>query len=138
MLALGIEMHVFDSCIRDHHASKDPWTPVINEELVYAQESGNPHDPYAVVIKKGSFVVGHVPRKILAVFLLFLQLRWQGRCCWCSLKILEQCHFEIIIHVTKTICTHYYWWIKYWWFLLQIANRQSLLLANILSCTVIM
>ena len=50
VLALGMETHLFDSCIRCHHASKDPWTPVINEELVCAQESGNPHDPYAVAI----------------------------------------------------------------------------------------
>ena len=31
--------------------------------LVYAQESGNPHDPYAVTMNKGSEVVGHVSRK---------------------------------------------------------------------------
>ena len=78
MLALGMEMHVFDqlvfdSCIRGHRVSKDFWMPVINEELVCAQESGNPHDPYAVVIKKGSLVVGHVPRKISAVCSLFLR-----------------------------------------------------------------
>ena len=66
MLVLGMETHVFDSCIRGHHTSKDPWTPVINEELVCAQVSGNPHDPYAVAIKKGSLVVGHVPRKFQA------------------------------------------------------------------------
>ena len=72
VLALGMEMHVFNSCIRGHHVSKDFWTPVINEELVCAQESGNSHDPYAVAIKKGSLVVGHVPRKISAVCSLFL------------------------------------------------------------------
>ena len=48
VLALGMEMYVFDSCIQDHHVS---WMPLINEELVCAQESGNPHDPNAVVIK---------------------------------------------------------------------------------------
>ena len=31
---------------------------------------------------------------------------------------------------------HYYWWIKYWRFSDKIANRQSLLLTNISSCTV--
>ena len=31
---------------------------------------------------------------------------------------------------------HYYWWIKYWRFYDKIANRQSLLLANISSYTV--
>ena len=63
---------VFDSCIRGHHVLKDFWMPVINEELVCAQESGNPHDPYAVAIKKGSLVVGHA-QKISAVCLLFLR-----------------------------------------------------------------
>ena len=74
MSALGMETHVCDSCIRGHHVSKDFWTPVINEELVCAQESGNSHDPYAVAIKKGSVVVGHVPRKISAICLLFLRV----------------------------------------------------------------
>ena len=65
VLALGMGTHVCngDSCIRGHHVSKGFWTPVINEDLVCAQESGNSHDPYAVAIKKGSVVVGHVPRK---------------------------------------------------------------------------
>ena len=42
-------IRMFDSCIRGHHISKDFWIPVINEELVCAQEGGNPHDPYAVM-----------------------------------------------------------------------------------------
>ena len=41
------------------------------------------------------------------------------------------------MHVTKTTRAHYYWWIKYWRFSLEIANRQSLLLANISSYTVL-
>ena len=40
------------------------------------------------------------------------------------------------MHATKTTHAHYYWWIKYWQFLLQIANHQSLLLANISSYAV--
>ena len=52
-----MEMHVLDSCIQGHHVSKDFWMPLINEELVCAQESGNPHDPYAVAIKKGSIIL---------------------------------------------------------------------------------
>ena len=48
--------------------------PVIDEELVCAQQSGNPHDPYGVVIKKGGLVVGHVPRKNSAVYSLFLRV----------------------------------------------------------------
>ena len=36
--------------------------------------SGNPNDPYAVVIRKESKVVGHVPRKSYTVCSLFLHL----------------------------------------------------------------
>ena len=66
--------YVVESCIRGHHVSKDFWTPLINEVLVCAQENENPHDPYAVAVKKGSLVVGHVPRKISAVCSLFLRI----------------------------------------------------------------
>ena len=55
--------HVVESCIHRHQMSKDFWTPVIDEVLVCIQESENPHDPYAVAVKKGSLVVGHIPRK---------------------------------------------------------------------------
>ena len=48
VLALGMEMHMLDSYVQGHHISKDFWMPLINKELVCAQESGNPHDPYAV------------------------------------------------------------------------------------------
>ena len=73
-----METHTFDSCIHDHHISKGFWMPLINEVLVCAQESGNPHDPYIVRIKKGNVVVGHVPRKISAFF-----------CCSCRLEQLQ-------------------------------------------------
>ena len=65
--------HVVDSCIHGHHVLKDYWTPFINVVLVCIQENKNPHDPYAVAVKKASLVVGHVPRKIPAVCSLFLQ-----------------------------------------------------------------
>ena len=57
MLALGMEMYLLNSCIQGHHVSKDFWMPLINEELVCAQESGNPHNPYTVVIKIESIVL---------------------------------------------------------------------------------
>ena len=52
----------------------DIWTPFVEETLACEQESGNPNDPYAVAIKKGSEVVGNVPRKSSAVCSLFLLL----------------------------------------------------------------
>ena len=44
--------HLVENCIRGHHVLKDFWTPFINKVLVCIQESENPHDPYAVAVKK--------------------------------------------------------------------------------------
>ena len=49
--------------------------PLINKELICAQESGNPHDPYVIAIKIGSAVVWYMPRKTSVICLLFLQTR---------------------------------------------------------------
>ena len=49
-----MDRHKFDSCNRGHYVSKNFWMPLINVELVCAQNSGNPHDPYTVVIKKNT------------------------------------------------------------------------------------
>ena len=70
--------YVVESCIHGSHVSKDFWTPLINEVLVCAQGNENPHDPYAVAVKKGSLVVGHVPRK----FQLCAR-------CFCELELLQ-------------------------------------------------
>ena len=42
----------------------DIWTTFV---LAYKQESGNPNDPFAVVINRGSKVVGHVPRNVCSM-----------------------------------------------------------------------
>ena len=44
----------------------DIWTLLVGETLACEQESGNPNDPYAIAIKKGSEVLRHVPRKLYA------------------------------------------------------------------------
>ena len=50
VLPLGMETHVFDSSIHGNHVFKDFWMPLINKELVCAQESENPHNLYVVAI----------------------------------------------------------------------------------------
>ena len=55
------------SCVRGHHIYKDIWSPVLGEELSCSKESDNDKDPS--VMK----VAGHIPRKISADSLLFLQ-----------------------------------------------------------------
>ena len=135
----------------------------------------------AVAIKKGSVVVGHVPRKISAICLLFLRVGTITATVTVSHRqysndlpqggVEVPCVFKFCGEV-KTIdkvrrllpanneqdsdkppplkkvkllseailklsrVRNYFWWIKYWRMTLKIANRQSLLLANILSCTV--
>ena len=58
-----LKTHVVESCICEDHVLKDFWTSIINEVLACIDESENPCDLYAVAVKKGSLVVGHVPRK---------------------------------------------------------------------------
>ena len=72
-------LHVVDSCVRGFHIYKDIWTP-ITEVFSCEREDGNPMDPYAVAIKRGSEVIGHVPRKISAACSLFMQRRGSVIC----------------------------------------------------------
>ena len=69
-----MEIHEVVSCIRGFHIYGDTWTPSVGEILICERESGNASDLYAMAIKKGSEVVGHVPRKMSAACSLFLQL----------------------------------------------------------------
>ena len=43
----------YTSMIRGYHEYQSIWTPQINEELLCARDVRNPHDPYAVSVKKG-------------------------------------------------------------------------------------
>ena len=61
------------SCIRGYHIYKEIWTPEIGEEGNCQREPGNREDPYAVAIKKGDSVVGHVPRNISCICSLFIR-----------------------------------------------------------------
>jgi len=67
-----MDTHAVDSCVRGFHVYSDRWTPALGEVLVCEIEHENDSDPYAVAVKKGSEVVGHVPRKISAACHLFL------------------------------------------------------------------
>jgi len=84
-----MDMHEANSCVRGFHVYSDIWTPFVGETLAYEQESGNPNDPYAVTMKKGSEVVGHVPRKSSAASSLFLLLG--GTIC-CEITDDQRCY----------------------------------------------
>ena len=63
-------------CIRGHHIYKNIWNPVVGEVLVCEGESHNAADWYFAAIAKGGVVVGHLPRKLAKLCLLFLAKRW--------------------------------------------------------------
>ena len=70
-----MEGHRFsvEAMIRGHHVYKEIWTPVEGEVLPCTREVGNSRDPMAVAVKKGADIVGHVPRKISSICLIFLR-----------------------------------------------------------------
>lgn len=65
--------HEFDSAVWGFHHYQSIWTPVICEELPCKQEAHNSHDLFTVAVMKDHMVVGHLPRKLLAIFWSFLQ-----------------------------------------------------------------
>ena len=81
-----------ESCVRGFHVYKDVWAPVTGEVLSCEMEDENLFDPYAVAIKKGSEVIGHVPCKISAARFLFLEMRRGSICLPFSFHILPHRH----------------------------------------------
>ena len=76
-----MDTHAVDSCVRGFHVYNDRWTPVLGEVLMCEVEDGNTSDTYAVAIKKGGEINGHVPRTIVsAACNLFLELGGSLRC----------------------------------------------------------
>ena len=73
----------------------DIWAPFVGEVPACEQESGNPNDLYAVAIKKGSVVVGHMPQKSSAVCSLFLLL---GGTIYCEITDNQRRYSSDICH----------------------------------------
>ena len=65
--------HEFDSAVRGFHQYQSIWTPVVGEELPCKREACNLHNLFAVAVMKDHMVVGHLPRKLSAIFWLFLR-----------------------------------------------------------------
>jgi len=63
------------------------WMPATGEQLPYQAEHSNEYEPYAVAIRKGAEVIGHMPRNISAVCSLFAQRRGTLTCI-----ITDSCH----------------------------------------------
>ena len=70
---MSASRYEFDSAVRGFHQYQSIWAPVLGEELSCKREMHNPHDSFAVAVKKDHVVVGHLPRKFSAIFWSFLR-----------------------------------------------------------------
>ena len=68
-----METHVVESCVCGFHVYQDIWMPTTGERLSCQTEDSNAFDPYTVAIRKSANVIGHVPWKISAACLLFIE-----------------------------------------------------------------
>ena len=51
---------IIDSTIQGFHVYKSVWTPEIREELSTVQETANMYDHFALAIREGTLIVGHI------------------------------------------------------------------------------
>ena len=68
------------SMVRGYHEYQHSWDAAVGETLQYHCEDENIYDPYAVSVKKGSTIVGHIPKKLSCLYSLFLR-RGGNICC---------------------------------------------------------
>ena len=73
MALIDMEIFQMESCVRGYHIYKDLWETVVGEELECQRERDNPSDIYAVAVKKGETVVGHLPRRLSRLCALFIR-----------------------------------------------------------------
>ena len=68
-------LYLHKSVIRGHHVHKAVWNPVFGEVHCLALEEGNKHDCFAVSLKRGDKIIGHVPRELSREVWHFLRRR---------------------------------------------------------------
>ena len=68
----GLVSFSFPSMVRGYHVYVHVWDASVAEELPCRRETDNYADPFAVAVIKSENIVGHVPRNISTVCLLFL------------------------------------------------------------------
>ena len=66
--------------IRGYHVYKEVWNAEVNEELRCEREVGNRSDTFAVAVKKGTVMVGHVPRTISSICSIFIRRGYNIKC----------------------------------------------------------
>ena len=63
------------SMVRGYHQYRSIWNAIDGEELPCRVELSNPHDLFAVAVCKSEIVVGHVPKNIINLLVVFTA-RW--------------------------------------------------------------
>ena len=74
------EEFVIDSMVRGYHVYQDVWTPAVGERLQCVREEDNAEDRYAVAVTRDGVTVGHLPRRISTLCLLFIRRGGVIRC----------------------------------------------------------
>ena len=69
---MALPWFCYQSAVQGHHFSKNSWIPAEVEILSCISETSNRFNLFAVAVKKNGVVVGHAPRKIVAICSLFL------------------------------------------------------------------
>ena len=54
------------------YAYKNVWEPTIDEGLSCGRDVGNSHNTFAIAIKNNFEVVGHIPRFLSSICLIFI------------------------------------------------------------------
>ena len=71
MIRLKMSSYRMESYIQGFYIYKEVWTPFIGERFGCTRERSNREDPFAFAMKRGTETVGHVPRTISCVCMLF-------------------------------------------------------------------
>ena len=61
------------TAVRGYHIYKTFWMASLGEVLPCIRESSILHDPFAVAVRSGTNIVGHVPKKFLSLCALFTE-----------------------------------------------------------------
>ena len=72
------DVHVFIAKCHKYHEYKEIWDAAVDRvNLPCEREPGNPHDTFAVAVRKpspsGNMTVGHAPQTISTIYSLFIQ-----------------------------------------------------------------
>ena len=84
-----MEEYEIELCAHGYHVYKDVWTAVVGELLVCKRDQNN---VVCCISKKDGNIVGHLPKKILCVYSIFLR---QGGNVQCAIVARRRCSSDL-------------------------------------------